>query len=177
MKVRYLLLFLLCLTLALLPACAIVNQAMAASSAAPLNSCDAFAEALRSTMPNLFGGVYYEGSTMQVLLTCDPASVDLPAVSEDLPLVFHQVEYPESLLHAVRESLNDYIISLGPDSGFNYMRLGMAENRVILSCDPDSSFDIAPVKQFVKEQFGTADMLLFVEEPHVTCIAGVELFS
>ena len=125
-------------------------------------------------MPDLFGGVYYEGSTMHVLLTCDPASVDLPAISEDLPLVFHQVEYPESLLRSVSDSLKDYMRSLGPDSGFNNMGEDITENKMKISYAPESSFDIRPVIQIVEEKFGTADMLLFVEEPHVPSIAGVE---
>lgn len=100
MKARCFLLSLLCLALTLLTACATVNQATDTGPAAPLNSCDAFAEALRSTMPDLFGGVYYEGSTMHVLLTCDPASVALPKTPGDFPLALRQVEYTDALLHA-----------------------------------------------------------------------------
>ena len=181
MKARWFLLPVLCLALVLFSSCAAIHQTADSNSDAYPSGRETYVQELRSTRPDIFGGVYYEGSTMHVLLTCDPASVALPPASSDFPLEVRQVEYTEALLHAVQESLEesleDYIISLGQASGINYMCFGVVENRVKLSYDPDSAFDIAPVKQLVEERFGTADMMLFVEEPPTEAISGVGLLS
>ena len=105
----------------------------------------------------------YRGETLDLYVACDPATLSLPRIPDQLHVEFHQVAHTLAELQALQGFVDDYVNAHSYGCGICSTVISLEENAISVDNTDINNFDPTPLMPQIKDRFFPVDCIPFVQ--------------